>query len=316
MRAALKHPAIHFLVAGAAIFGLTRWLAPSPSGAPERYRIVVTAEQIDDLRARHRGRHGQPPTEEETTALIEATAIDEMLYREAITRHLDATDAVVERRLVQDMRFLTEQRDSADAVLLRQAHALGLQDGDPVIRRRLIQRMRSLLAQENAGEPPTDEEVRSHFENNRAAFTAAPTVRLTQIFFAGPDGPDKAASVLAELRATQAGPQAAAAFGDPFVGGVSLPMSSERGLAKIFGTELAHACLSLPVGEWSGPLRSAHGAHLLWIEERAPGQSPRLETVGENVRRRLEADRAEAGVRRGIAELRKRYRVELGNPPS
>jgi parvulin-like peptidyl-prolyl isomerase len=307
-----RHPAVHFIVAGAAIFAATRWIEP-PSGvlgANDPHRIVIGAAQIESLRARERMRGGLPD-DGGLDALVEAAAVDEMLYREALARGLDDDDAVVERRLVQDMRFLADDPQRDDAALLRQAEALGLQSGDPVIRRRLIQKMRFALIAESRLPEPTDDEVRRFFEQHGGEFAEPPRVRLSHIFFGGAEAENKAATALAELKAVGAGAEAAGAYGEPFLAGSELPPAAERGLAKLFGDEFARACMSLPAGRWSAPLRSAHGVHLVWIRQREAGASPSYEMVRERVRRRLEAERAAAALNAGIAELRAAYRIEV-----
>lgn len=310
MHALLRHPAIHFLAAGAAIFAAVRWSAPADTTLARRHRIVIDTAAIDDIRSRHTARHGKPPTAAEVAALIDATVVEEMLVREALARDLDVTDAVVERRLVQNMRFL-DSRTTDESLLLRQAAALGLRDGDPVIRRRLVQRMRTVLSRPPDASAPTLAELRSYYASHRDRFAPTPRVRLSQVFFAGDDAAQRAAATLADLRAAASGADVAARFGDPFIAGNHLPPQSERGLAKIFGATFAHRSLSLPQGVWSEPVASSFGIHLVWIHARESGQTPDFDTVRETVRRRLEAERAQAALQRGIEELRAHYVVEI-----
>lgn len=308
MRTLARHPAAHFLALGAAIFLVTRWIGPAEAPSSAGQTVVVDAAEI---RARYQAAHGRPPAGDETAVLIEGAVVDEILYREAIARGFDTADAVVERRLVQNMRFLDDGDEKDASLLLRQAHALGLRDGDPVIRRRLIQRMRSALADESGLLPPSPAEVTTYFDRHREQFAEPAQVRLSQIAFLSPDAEHRAKAVLAALERTGAPSDAAAAYGDPFISGAKLPLQSERGLAKIFGPDLAREVLSLPVGRWSGPLRSTYGVHLVWVHERQAARVPPLAAVAHAVRRRLEAEREEAAVRAAIAGLRDTYRIEV-----
>jgi hypothetical protein len=310
MRTISTSPSAHFLAAGFVLFVLTRWIEPAADDG-ERYNIVVTADEIAELRTGHLARHGQAPSAAETTALIEAAVIEELLYREAIARGLDAADAVVERRLVQDMRFLSAPAGTDDTLLLRQAHALGLRDGDPVIRRRLIQRMRTMLSQEHDSEGLKVDDLRSYFEKHRDQFRQPPRHRLSQIFFAGEDEQQRAAAMLAALEASGAGAEAALGRGDPFIAGNDVPPQSERSLAKTFGPQFARRLPSVPIGVWSGPITSSFGVHLIWIHHRESEQPLVFDDVRDAVRERLEAERAEEVLRRRIKMLRAGYNVEV-----
>lgn len=113
----LREPLLHFVVLGAAIFGLHAAVAPPPRDA----RILVTADFIAGLRDEHAARTGRPPTPEEERALVDRFVDEEVLYREAVALGLDRGDPIVRRRLAQKMAFVAEDgaaaRDPSDAEL-------------------------------------------------------------------------------------------------------------------------------------------------------------------------------------------------------
>jgi len=100
----LGEPLIQLAIAGALLFGLHRWVAPSA----ETRRIVLSAAVIDGLRQDHTRRNGAPPTAEEEAALIHRYIDNEVLYREALALGLERGDVIVRRRLIQKMEFLSE----------------------------------------------------------------------------------------------------------------------------------------------------------------------------------------------------------------
>jgi len=318
MRSLLQSPIVHFLLAGAALFTATRWLPSSTTvlGADDPRVIVIDTAQVEQLQNTDLMRRGTTLSAAELDAVLDAAGVDEMLYREALRRGLDTDDAVVERRLVQDMRFLTDEVNTDAGALLRQAQALGLSSGDPVIRRRLIHKMRLVLVNERRLAAPTQEEMRAFFDTHRAAFAEPPRTSLSHIFFSGPEAATRASHVLAELTADGSAADIASKYGEPFLAGTTLPSSSERGLAKVFGGDFAHACMSLPVGRWSGPIASAHGVHLVWIQQRDAATTTSYELVHHRVQRRLEAENAIAQLNAAIAELRATYRFEIHKPRS
>ncbi len=318
MRPLLRSPIVHFLIGGAALFSATRWLPSSTTvlGAEDPRLVVIDAAEVEQLRTRESARRGAPLSAAELDAVLDAAGVDEMLYREALRRGLDTDDAVVERRLVQDMRFLTDTANTDDGALLHQAQALGLSSGDPVIRRRLIHKMRQVLVDGRGLVAPTQEETKAFFDAHRAEFAEPPLASLSHIFFSGPEASTKASQLLAELTAAGGGAEIASKYGEPFVAGTTLPPSSEHALAKVFGGDFAHACMSLPVGGWSGPIASAHGAHLVWVRQRDAATTTSYELVRHRVQRRLEAEAAITQLNAAVTDLRATYRFEVHQPRS
>jgi peptidyl-prolyl cis-trans isomerase C len=100
----LKEPLLHFVVLGAAVVALHRWVAPPLLGR----QIILSQSVIHGLRQDYLRRNGALPTAGEEAALIQRYIDNEVLYREALALGLDRGDIIVRRRLVQKMEFLTE----------------------------------------------------------------------------------------------------------------------------------------------------------------------------------------------------------------
>jgi len=102
----LREPLVHFLLLGAALFGLYAALNGDDSGAPED--IVVTTGQIENIAAAFTRVWLRPPTPDELKEQIDLYVTEEALSREAIRLGLDRNDAVIRSRLRQKMEFLNE----------------------------------------------------------------------------------------------------------------------------------------------------------------------------------------------------------------
>src|SRR5262245_60752185 len=90
IRKVLKDPLLHFLVIGAALFVFSAWRGESIESGRER--IMVTADQVAQVRDAAALVQGRAPTREELEALIEPTIRDEVLYRESLALGLDVND--------------------------------------------------------------------------------------------------------------------------------------------------------------------------------------------------------------------------------
>jgi hypothetical protein len=109
LRRLAAEPLIHFLLLGAALFGLNAALP----GATAPKEIAVTAERIRSLAETFRVTFQRPPTREDLDALVEEFVREEVLYREALAAGMDRDDNTIRRRLRQKMDFLSEESAAA-----------------------------------------------------------------------------------------------------------------------------------------------------------------------------------------------------------
>ncbi len=244
----LREPLAHFLIIGAAIFGLYS-LTSEAEEAEREGRIVVAAAEVDQLRTLWERQWQRPPTEEELEGLIEARIREEVLYREALAMGLDRDDTVIRRRLVQKLEFLTED-----------------------------------LA---AAREPTEIELAAYFVANKERYRVAPRLSFSQIYF-NPDRRGlfverEAGLVLAGVRD---GPETAAVsdLGDRTMLGERYRRQTPQEIAAVFGQEFAEALLRLKPRVWCGPIASGYGVHLVRVEERVEGHLPSLAEAAEEVR--------------------------------
>ncbi len=241
----LKEPLLHFLVLGALIFVLAR-SNDRPSAAPVTIdtRITITAATIDRIAKDFEALQARPPTDAELERLIERKILDEAYVREGFRR--------------------------------------GLERDDPIVERRLREKMGIIAGESAAVPPPTDETLRDFLSANAESFRADPRISLRQMYFdpakLGADPEAELARLLDRLRS------GAAVTGHETLLPSHRPDAPLRSLAATFGSAFADRLTSLPVGEWSGPLRSGFGWHLVKVEQREPGKLPPLERIRDEVR--------------------------------
>src|SRR5262245_12825913 len=105
MKAWLREPLLHFLVIGAALFGLYRLVGGAEQGPRE---IVVSEAQVEALAQNFSRTWMRPPTAAEVRGLVDDYVKEEIYYREAIALGLDRDDTVIRRRLRQKMEFVSD----------------------------------------------------------------------------------------------------------------------------------------------------------------------------------------------------------------
>jgi outer membrane protein assembly factor BamE (lipoprotein component of BamABCDE complex) len=106
----LKDPLVHFLLIGAALFGVSAWRGEMIRAGRER--ITITAEQVSKAGNTAALTQGRALSQAELNDLVESMVREEVLYREALALGLDKNDDEVRRRLVEKMNYLTQ--DLAD----------------------------------------------------------------------------------------------------------------------------------------------------------------------------------------------------------
>jgi len=234
-------------------------------------RIVVPKELVEARRRELQRRTGHPPDSEQVQAAIVDFVDSEVLFREATRRRLGDGDIIVRRRLIQKMEYVAEA---------------------------LVPR-----------ELPTDAELAEILHAHRDRYSLPARTALRQVFVNHERHPHDAESVAQSLLVALRSGRAPDSLGDPHPLGPLLPPHSEAELGRLLSSEIATKVNQLSEKEWSPPLRSAHGLHLLQVIARQSGQLPTVSQLRERLLLdALEQQRPERQ-RKAIAELRKRYQI-------
>ena len=168
-----------------------------------------------------------------------------------------------------------------EEVYYRQAVAMGIDRNDAVIRRRLRQKFEFLTDDIGGALSPTDVDLAAYVAANPQVFKTDNTYTFSQVFL-DPNRSDiegLVAETLAELRNVGMSPQ----------GSGLLPASFESTSARIvdatFGTGFSQTLDDLATGQWTGPVESGLGIHLILLRERVPGFVPELADIRDVVNR-------------------------------
>lgn len=273
MKALLRDPLTHFLAAGAALFALYALVSGDAGERPDR--IVVTEAQVANLAAGFERTWMRPPTRAELRGLVEDYVTEEILYRQALALGLDRDDLIVRRRMRQKMEFLTGELAAAE---------------------------------------PDEAELAAYLREHPESFAVPARVTFRSVFLrpeqeeAGAGA--RATELLERLRADGKALDPAA-LGDPTLLPSAMQRVTTREIADRFGADFAEALEQAPEGEWSGPVASAYGLHLVRVEAREPAREPALDEVREQVRREWSAQQHAVEQQRFYRTLRDGYQIEL-----
>ena len=273
MKKLIKEPLLHFLALGAAILALNAWREKARPTDMASARIDVTAAVIKRLRAGFERQFGQAADAGELRGLVTAHVREEVFCREALALGLDRDDTIVRRRLAQKMEFLTDDLASAAE--------------------------------------PENAEVRAFFEKNAARYVKPARVTFRHIYFSRDKRGAKAEAAAREALSALEKGASDETMGDAFLHGFEFAAREAQEVTALFGGEFAAQVAPLREGEWSGPIVSSYGLHLVRIETRGVSQPASFDTVRDTVVRDFNDERRRAANLEIFEKLRERYQVRV-----
>lgn len=273
----LNDPFFHFVVIGCALFALYA-LASPPAPPVLGSRIELTDDDLRQIELAWTAKWGRAPTTAERGGLLEAKVREEILYREAMAMGLDQEDTIIKRRMAQKLEFLTED--------------LG------------------------AIRTPSNQELRTWFEANKAQFATVGYITFRHLYFSpdkrGAEAARDAASALVSLEGQNADGPLATRLGDRFPDRTYFAEQSREQIANVFGTSFSDTLQTFEPGRWQGPIESGLGWHLVWVDSITPGNVPAFGEVDAKVLETawIDAQRARSK-QESFRAMRARYDVVL-----
>jgi hypothetical protein len=273
----LREPLLHFLLIGAALFLLYRVLNGNEPAAPRS--IVVPESRVEALAENFAKTWMRPPSAMELKGLVDDYVAEEAYYREAIAMGLDRDDTVIRRRLRQKMEFVTD--DVAAAA------------------------------------PATDAQLQAYLDAHQDKFVEPGRFTFQQVFLSRERRGDAvqrdAERVLAQLRAGKPATPAQE-LGDATLLPPGMESATPQDVDNTFGTEFAEAIVKAPIGQWSGPVPSGYGVHLVRVDQRQPGALPPLAQIRPAVQREWEAEQRRKAKDVLLQQLLSKYDVRIEGP--
>lgn len=242
-------------------------------GEEAQHRIVVSQRQVEAIAAQFQGTWQRPPTTDELRGLVDTWVRDEMLYREG--------------------------------------EALGLQRDDPVIKRRVRQKYEVMSEEALASQPPSDADLQAYLAAHADTFRKAGRVSYEQVLVVPSGSGEDVQAAVDAARAALARGIDPSSVGRPTM----LPAREDDTaldlVARDFGENFAKQLESLPLNEWSGPVESGFGLHLVRLSARTPGGVPPLADIRAAVAREWESTRRREALEAQLQALRNRYEVVI-----
>ena len=184
-----------------------------------------------------------------------------------------------------------------------------------VVRRRMSQKMEFISNDLASLAEPDDEQLQTYLDEHADKFAIPGRISYSQVYLnasqRGKQVYADAENLLNELASSSVDVDISVA-GDSFMGGYHFNDETDFGVSRIFGKRFAEQLFVLPVGEWTGPVESGYGLHLVRIDSRTDARAPSLEQVRDKVRAEWLAWQQRETNDLLYSELRKRYEITIG----
>jgi parvulin-like peptidyl-prolyl isomerase len=267
-----REPLAHFVLIGAVLFLAVR--AHEARNAARH--IDITPAHVSELARQYALQFGEPPTKDALEQLVQQDIHDEILFREGLALKLDQGDEIVRRRVVQKEQFLIQSLDPP--------------------------------------KEPDAAQLQAYYAAHADRYATPPRTSFSHIFFSA-EGGDAAAfararATLARLRTTAPAPRRDPDLGDVFPDLYDFSNYDPDQVARLFGrTAFSSAVFTAPVGRWTGPVRSAFGWHLLYVDSRSAPRRPAAWEIADRLRSDYLQSLVEEGNRRAFDSLARRFDV-------
>ncbi|MDW9697860.1 peptidyl-prolyl cis-trans isomerase [Sinorhizobium meliloti] len=272
----LREPLLHFLILGAALFGLNAVFVGTETEVPQK--IVVSAAQIANLEQTFARTWQRQPAPEELKGLVEDYVRDEVYYREGKALELDRDDIVIRRRIRQKMEFFAEDIAAAEPT-------------DSELNAYLAAHPEQFRMEQSVS-------FRQVFLSSKRGETLDADVQ-------------EIAAALSHANGTEG-----ASLGDGLLLGSEFNAVRRSEVVNDFGESFAEELFSSDTNSWQGPFASAFGLHFVFVSERSEGGLPKLAAVREAVAREWANARRVEKLDEFYRALRGRYDVVVETPPT
>jgi hypothetical protein len=267
----LREPLLHFLLLGCLLFGVHALLADATGEAPT---IVVSQGRIDALEATFAKAWRRGPTAEELDGLVSDYVREEVAVREARAMGIDAADAVIRRLLRQKLEFVTTDLASRAE--------------------------------------PSEAQLRDYLQAHPEAFRQPARYSFIQVFLdpgrRGERLQADARRLLARLNSI-GGEVDSSQLGDRSLLEPGFTELSGDDIDRQFGDGFSQLLAEQPQGRWFGPLPSAYGMHLVYVQQVHLGVMADFAVARDQLRHAWQLDQRQQQLDQFYALLLQRYAV-------
>ncbi|MBL7472707.1 peptidyl-prolyl cis-trans isomerase [Robertkochia sediminum] len=271
MRKIIKHPVFQILCFGV-LLGTTLLLIYGPRQPELQDRKVV----IDDADLAHMVAGWQRtwkrmPTREELQGIMNSYVQDEVVYREALNQGMDRNNATVKRALISQMDMLAEGQGSERDI--------------------------------------SEEAIKAYYDLRKEQFVAPALLKFHQVYLKDEKDSTAMTALVSKWNREGLSPEEGLKKASPSLLLPRINLQTTDVIDREFGNGFAAALSKLPVRQWSGPVRSGFGYHLIYLDSLIPAAPLPLENVKNEIANMLQYEEKQAAKEQFYTELLQQYEI-------
>ena len=224
-----------------------------------------------------------------------------------ITSLVAAWNSRVGRNPTDDEIFRIINNLIEEEILYREALLLGLDKEDRIIKRRLAQKI-SFLKEESIPNIPTKDEILKYYDDNKDKYFVDETFTFTHLYYSSENN--------SEERAENSYKDIIKGFdvnADPFFLGKNFVNKTLININNDFGKNFEDYFQNFTINEWSEPIESPFGHHLIYVTNKNDGYYPDIKMIYKKVEMDLLQYKRDQAVKKFIDEVKTEYKVYI-NP--
>ncbi|THD65696.1 peptidyl-prolyl cis-trans isomerase [Robertkochia marina] len=271
MRTFFKHPLFRIFFFGILLGAALLIVYGSKQPELEDRKVVINDADLAHMIAGWQRTWKRMPTKEELQGIMKSYVQDEVVYREALNQGLDQNNATVKRALISQMDMLAEGQGSERTI--------------------------------------SDEDIKAYYDLRKEQFTAPAMIRFHQVYFKNEKDSTALVSTVASWNQQQLAPSEGLERATPSLLPPRMNLQTTDAIDREFGNGFANALLPLPAKQWSGPVSSGFGLHVIYIDSVVAEAPLPLDKVKNEITNLLQYEEKQAAKEQFYTELLQTYEV-------
>jgi len=307
-----KKPIFQFLMLGLLAYALQQWVGSQAF-------ITVTPNKISLLKNQWKTSTGLRANPARLQALVDVYVEEEILFREALNKNL-YEHPQVKRRIIKMSGFLElGSADDNDEALYVKAIEAGLHKNYSLARSMMISSVRRSISANAESIALSEERINQYYLDNVDRYVDQSSLSFDHVFVSknsNADGRRRAEALRSHKAFSSKGSENLASLGDPFIKGYSFSGLSMRKLTELMGADFSKGVDQLNLGEWSKPIESVYGWHLVWVKKINPARVLSLVEAEHRVKRDLLKELKSQAFDTALSDIKRGYTVAIEWPDS
>jgi len=265
----------HIFLFGFLVFILFIILFGPPGGSEDISRIVITNNDVEQVRNAWGRTWQREPTREELQTALKNYIREEVLYREAISRGYDQNDQTIKRSLVRKMDFIAEGQVQAKDF--------------------------------------SDDEIKAYYALRKERYRVAPRISFAHIFVNTDKRKEESEktvrNIIRKIEKEESDYINLSEYGDRFMLQNQYRDMTEQDIQTSFGSDFASSLMNQTLNKWSGPLKSGYGLHAVYIYERTEAVDPDFNDIRVRIVTDMLQEERRAAKEQFYTEILRNYKI-------